>query len=294
MNDTRVLPARLQAKKPSGGSIELLLLRPVEGDALRWEAIVRGKVAESTQLALPGEASARILRDLNDGRKEIAFDLPGGTPELHAYLERWGEVPLPPYIVKQREASPSLEAATDRERYQTVYARVPGSAAAPTAGLHFTEALLEEIGRKGVAIATVTLHIGLGTFQPVRTERIADHPMHREWFEIPEKTAEAVAAAKRRGGRVIAVGTTATRALESAAGADGALKAGAGETDLFIVPGHRFKAVDGLVTNFHLPKSTLLVLVSAFAGCEAIRSVYQEAIRARYRFYSYGDAMLVL
>lgn len=253
--------------------------------------MIKGKITLPVDLLLEGGAVAHVVRETGGGDKEIRFELPEGTPDLDAYLERWGEVPLPPYIVKQRagRSDPS-----DRERYQTVYAKASGSAAAPTAGLHFTTALLEAIRKKGIRIATVTLHVGLGTFQPMREERIADHRMHREWFHIPLETAEAVKGARRIGGRVIAVGTTATRALESASRLDGTIQSGAGETALFITPGYPFKAVDGLITNFHLPKSTLLVLVSAFAGFEAIRTVYREAIRERYRFYSYGDATLIL
>lgn len=295
LNDTRVIPARLQVRKPSGGLIELLLLRPVSAGGVVWEAMVRGKVAVSTTLTLAGGGSARVARDLGEGRKEICFDLPEGYSDLNAYLERWGEMPLPPYIVKKRggKGDPG-DLTDDRARYQTVYARVPGSAAAPTAGLHFTEALLEEVRQKGIRIARVTLHIGTGTFQPMRGEQLSDHEMHREWFQIPAETAEAIAATRRAGGKVVAVGTTATRALESAARPDGIVEPGEGETVLFITPGYRFKVIDGLITNFHLPKSTLLVLVSAFAGCEPIRSVYEEAVRERYRFYSYGDAMLIM
>ena len=253
--------------------------------------LIRGKVTPPTDLLLEEGGVGHVIREVEGGHKEIRFELPENYPDLSAFLERWGEVPLPPYIVKKRadQSDPG-----DRERYQTVYAKVRGSAAAPTAGLHFTTALLEEIRGKGVRTATVTLHVGLGTFQPMREEKITDHRMHREWFQIPPETAEAVSATRQIGGRVIAVGTTATRALESASQPDGTVQPGAGETDLFITPGYRFKTVDGLITNFHLPKSTLLVLVSAFAGGEAIRGVYQEAIRERYRFYSYGDATLIL
>ncbi|NKE69339.1 tRNA preQ1(34) S-adenosylmethionine ribosyltransferase-isomerase QueA [Candidatus Manganitrophus noduliformans] len=291
LNDTRVFPARLRAKKKSGGRIELLLLRPSVSDRDVWEVMMTGKVTPPVDLLLEEGAIAHVVREIDGGHKEIRFELPKGTPDLNAYLERWGEVPLPPYIVKKRAGRSDT---ADRERYQTVYAKASGSAAAPTAGLHFTDALLEEIRRKEIQIATVTLHVGLGTFQPMREERIADHRMHREWFQIPLETAEAVKGARRSGGRVIAVGTTATRALESASRPDGTVQSGAGETELFITPGYHFKAVDGLITNFHLPKSTLLVLVSAFAGGEAVRAVYQEAIRERYRFYSYGDATLIL
>lgn len=291
LNDTRVLPARLRARKKSGGSIELLLLRPASSERESWEVLIRGKIAPPAELFLEGDGIARVIREIDGGHKEVRFDLPKGASDLYAFLERWGEIPLPPYIVKRRGGRHD---PADRERYQTVYAKVPGSAAAPTAGLHFTEAVLDEVRRKGTRIATVTLHVGLGTFQPMREKKIADHKMHREWFQIPPETAEAVSAARQAGGRVIAVGTTVTRTLESAAQPDGTVQPGAGETDLFITPGYRFKAVDGLITNFHLPKSTLMVLVSAFAGHEPIRAVYQEAIRERYRFYSYGDATLII
>lgn len=267
----------------------MLLLRPLEEET--WEVMIKGKMTPPAELLLEEGAVAHIIRTIDGGHKEIRFVLPEGTPDLDTFLERWGEVPLPPYIVKKRAGRSD---PADRERYQTVYAKVSGSAAAPTAGLHFTKALLDEIQRKGIRVAAVTLHVGVGTFQPMREEKIADHSMHREWFHIPSETAEAVETTRRNGGRVIAVGTTATRALESASRSDGTVQSGAGETDLFITPGYHFKAVDGLITNFHLPKSTLLVLVSAFAGGEAIRAVYREAIRERYRFYSYGDATLIL
>jgi len=294
LNDSRVFPARLRAKKRSGGLIELLLLHPTSLDRKSWEVMIKGKVSPPTDLLLPGGGVGEVVREIDGGRKEIRFHLPAGTSDLDAYLERWGEVPLPPYIVKKRAGERRQSDPTDRERYQTVYAKVSGSAAAPTAGLHFTGALLQEIVRTGVRIASITLHVGLGTFQPMREERITDHRIHREWFQIPRETAEAVQTTRRAGGRVVAVGTTATRALESASFPDGTVREGAGETALFITPGYTFKVVDGLITNFHLPKSTLLVLVSAFAGYGAIRTIYQEAIRERYRFYSYGDAMLIL
>jgi S-adenosylmethionine:tRNA ribosyltransferase-isomerase len=262
--------------------------------------MVKGKIVPPADLLLEEGGIGHVIREIDGGHKEIRFDLPEAMPDLYTFLERWGEVPLPPYIVKKRagrwpeKRSGHQSDPADRDRYQTVYAKDWGSAAAPTAGLHFTKTLLEGIRKKGIRIAAVTLHVGLGTFQPMREERIADHRMHREWFNIPFETVEAVQATRRTGGRVIAVGTTATRALESASRPDGTVQSGAGETDLFITPGYRFKAVDGLITNFHLPKSTLLVLVSAFAGYEEIRAVYQEAIRERYRFYSYGDATLIL
>ncbi len=269
----------------------MLLLRPSSPDGATWEVLIKGKVAPSTDLLLEGGAIGSVLREIDGGDKEVRFQLPEGYSDLMQFLDRWGEVPLPPYIVKKREGRNDQ---ADRERYQTVYAKISGSCAAPTAGLHFTEAVLDEIRRKGVRIAAVTLHVGPGTFQPMREEKISDHRMHREWFQIPPETAQAVSATRQIGGRVIAVGTTVVRTLESASQGDGTVQPGTGETDLFITPGYRFKVIDGLVTNFHLPKSTLLVLVSAFAGIEAIRALYQEAIRERYRFYSYGDATLIL
>ncbi|HZR45355.1 MAG TPA: tRNA preQ1(34) S-adenosylmethionine ribosyltransferase-isomerase QueA, partial [Candidatus Manganitrophaceae bacterium] len=213
--------------------------------------------------------------------------------DFYAFLEEWGEVPLPPYIVRKRGAAERV-APSDQKRYQTVYAEKWGSVAAPTAGLHFSERLLDEIKAKGIPTATVTLHIGLDTFRPIRTEKLDEHVMHREWFNLPPPTAEAIQETRKKGGRVVAVGTTVTRVLESVAKPDGRVEAGSGETGLFITPGYRFNGIDALLTNFHLPKSTLLVLVSAFAGVEVVRALYEEAIREKYRFYSYGDAMLIL
>ncbi|MFQ5781371.1 MAG: tRNA preQ1(34) S-adenosylmethionine ribosyltransferase-isomerase QueA, partial [Nitrospiria bacterium] len=299
-NDTRVFPARLYAKKRSGNRIELLLLRPrrrqidpEEGMLSEcWEVLARGKGVAPVDLLFDGKAEGRLIHDLGEGRRELVIHLPTNRyHDIYAFLEEWGEVPLPPYIIKRKggETNPS-----DRDRYQTVYAKRRGSAAAPTAGLHFTEKLIKAIREKGVPTAAITLHIGLDTFQPIRSEKIRDHKMHREWFQIPKSTADLINATRARGGRVLAVGTTVTRVLETASQPNGLIQAGKGETDLFITPGVRFKGTDALITNFHLPRSTLLVLVSAFAGDEAIRSVYREAIRRRYRFYSYGDAMLIL
>lgn len=277
----------------------MLLLHPISGPSadkegkIRWEVLIKGKAAPPTELVLEEGATAQVVRNLEGGRKELVFTFSGETyPDIYPFLERWGEIPLPPYILRKRdnkEADPS-----DRTRYQTVYASNWGSAAAPTAGLHFTDRLLGALRERGIKTATVTLHIGLDTFQPIRVEKLRNHAMHRERFQIPEATADAIHAARRNGGRVIAVGTTVTRALESASRTDGTVPPTKGETELFITPGYHFKAVDGMITNFHLPKSTLLVLVAAFAGSDAIRSVYQEAIERRYRFYSYGDAMLIL
>ena len=261
--------------------------------------LIRGRVTGPLRLADGAVATPIDRRGAGVWAVEIA--LPPGDADLYAFLDRHGEVPLPPYISKRRGKPAD---AADRERYQTVYAKVVGSAAAPTAGLHFTSALLDDLRLLGVQTATITLHIGLDTFRTIQAARLEEHSMHRERFFVPPEAAAAIRATHKRGGRVVAVGTTVVRALESHAKPDGAIDAGEGnagtddanmgETDLFITPGFRFSAVDALITNFHLPKSTLLVLVSAFAGREAIRTLYEEAIRNRYRFFSYGDAMLIL
>jgi S-adenosylmethionine:tRNA ribosyltransferase-isomerase len=264
--------------------------------------MVKGKVREATDLFFEGKVLGRFLKDLGGGRREVVIHLPlDQYQDVYAFLEKWGEIPLPPYILKRRKAerdnrprSAEFSEQADRERYQTVYAKRWGSAAAPTAGLHFTDPLLKTIRKKGIQTATVTLHIGLDTFQPIRSEKIQDHVMHREWFQVSEETAALINTTRESGGRVIAVGTTATRVLETVTLPGEHIQAGEGETGLFITPGYRFKGTDALITNFHLPKSTLLVLLSAFAGEEAIRSVYREAITRRYRFYSYGDAMFVV
>jgi S-adenosylmethionine:tRNA ribosyltransferase-isomerase len=278
-NDTRVVPARLPARKPTGGRVELLLERVTGGD----EALVQirgGKgLATGTALETAGGAVVVLGRDADLWR--VRF--PG--PPL-AVLERHGQVPLPPYI--EREAD-----ADDRDRYQSVLARVPGSVAAPTASLHFDAPLLARLEQQGVRRATVTLHVGAGTFQPVRTEDPARHHMHSEYCEVPPATCEAVAATRAAGGRVVAIGTTVVRTLESAATPDGVLQPGARDTDIFIRPGHRWRVVDALLTNFHLPESTLLMLVCAFAGYRATLAAYRHAVANRYRFFSYGDAMFV-
>jgi len=281
--------------------LEVLLLRSLsppreEAGRLneRWEALVRGKAVAPVDLTFSGGAIGRVSRDLTGGRKELLLSLPSEMyRDIYCFLEEWGEVPLPPYIIRKRGAADQT-APSDRRRYQTVYAEKWGSVAAPTAGLHFTERLFGEIKAKGVQTAAVTLHIGLDTFQPIRTEKIDAHVMHREWFDVPGPTAEAIQEARKRDGRVIAVGTTVTRVLESVSRRDGDVQSGSGETSLFITPGYHFNGIDVLITNFHLPKSTLLVLVSAFAGIEVVRALYEEAIREKYRFYSYGDAMLIL
>ncbi len=280
-NDTRVIKARLFGRKPSGGKVEVLVERILA--PRRALALVRTSHSPKTGAQfLFGESPAvtAAVRGRHEDFFELEFDA-----DIVAVLDRLGHVPLPPYIAHADDA-------TDEARYQTVYARTPGAVAAPTAGLHFTEELLDRLRRKGVRCAHVTLHVGAGTFQPVRVERIADHVMHSEWYRVDADAARSVNEARAAGRRVTAVGTTSLRALESAA-RDGELRAGARDTRLFITPGFRFRIVDRLVTNFHLPKSTLLMLVSAFAGLDRIRSAYAHAVAQRYRFFSYGDAMLL-
>jgi len=278
-NDTRVIPARLFGQKASGGKLEILVERVL--DEYRVLAHVRSSKSPKpgTEILVEGGGRAEML-----ARHDALFELRFDEPAL-ALLDRVGHMPLPPYIVRADDAA-------DRERYQTVYAQRSGAVAAPTAGLHFDEALLESIRAKGVETAFVTLHVGAGTFQPVRVERIEDHPMHREWLEVSQGVVDAVAACRARGGRVIAVGTTSVRSLESAA-RDGQLKAFSGDTDIFIYPGRPFHVVDALVTNFHLPESTLLMLVSAFAGYPETMAAYAAAVENGYRFFSYGDAMYI-
>ena len=300
LNETRVRSARLLGRRSSGGAVELLLLEPlVDPDlgagqvAAQWSAMARpaARLRAGEQLSLEGGALvARMVR--RDGALWCVEIRDPGRPgqSVDELLERCGRVPLPPYI--ERTADDPRE-ADDRERYQTVYARVAGAVAAPTAGLHFTPSLLTEITERGIEIAKLSLHVGLGTFLPVTTEDTRDHDMHSEAFELPEATVQAVAECRGRGGRVVAVGTTSVRALESRADEEGQLSAGSGRTSLFIEPGYRFRVVDGLLTNFHLPRSTLLLLVSAFAGRERVLELYSQAIAAGYRFYSFGDAMLL-
>jgi S-adenosylmethionine:tRNA ribosyltransferase-isomerase len=290
LNDTRVIPARLHGHKPSGGRVELLLLHPAPAageDA--WVCLYSAakplKPGARVRLDRDPAAEAEVVARDEEARLTCRFHVPGG---LAAALERLGEVPLPPYIRR-----PAGEEPGDRERYQTIYARVPGAVAAPTAGLHFTPALLERLRAAGVETAALTLHVGPGTFAPVRTDDVAGHRMHAEAFAVPPATAAAVTAAVRAGRPVVAVGTTVVRALESAAAEDGTVRPGAGATALFITPGYRFKAVQGLVTNFHLPRSTLLMLVSALCGRERLLAAYAEAVARGYHFYSFGDAMLV-
>ncbi len=281
LNDTRVIKARLSGHKESGGQVEVLVERVL--DAHRALAHVRASKSPKagTVLRLAQGIQAEVT-----GRSDDLFELRfAGDAPVFELLERHGQLPLPPYITHAPQSD-------DEARYQTVYARNPGAVAAPTAGLHFDAAMLEALKSKGAAIAYVTLHVGAGTFQPLRDDDIARHVMHSEWYHLGEETVSAIRSAQVRGGRVLAVGTTCLRTLE-AAGEGGDLQAGSGETKLFITPGYRFRTVDRLITNFHLPKSTLLMLVSAFAGSENIRRAYRHAIASRYRFFSYGDAMLL-
>ena len=284
LNQTRVIPARLYARKPTGGRVELLLLR--RRDDLTWEALVGGKgLAVGKSLQVENGPGAEILQELSNSERIIRFEQP-----IEPFFPQVGNVPLPPYI---------HEKLTDPERYQTVYAREPGSAAAPTAGLHFTPRLLSELQTQGVQLAYVTLHVGLDTFAPVTEPDPEEHQIHTEWCELPLETADLINAARKKGGRIIAVGTTSVRTLESAArysymGCLPKIAPYSDRTDLFILPGFRFALVDAMITNFHLPKSTLLMLVSAFAGREAVLRTYEAAKQEGYRFYSFGDAMLIL
>ena len=279
LNQTRVIPARLYARKvPSGGKVELLLLN--KRDAQTWEALVGGKkMAVDSRFELENGAQGKIVDQLDGARRLVWFE-----QQIEAMLEKIGNVPLPPYI---------HETLNDPERYQTIYAQISGSAAAPTAGLHFTPQLLDDIRQQGVGIAYVVLHVGLDTFAPVNVANPADHPIHSEWCHLPPVTAQAVNKTREQGGRVVAVGTTSVRVLESAASTSRTVKAFDGATDLFILPGYEFRTVDALITNFHLPRSTLLMMVSAFAGRERILAAYQAAIDREYRFYSFGDAMFI-
>ena len=293
VNDTRVLKARLFGRKQTGGHVEVFVERVLGRDEVLAQVRASHSPREGATLAIGGVEATVVERRGPFFR--LRFE---DCADVFALLERHGSVPLPPYIDHVPEAA-------DEARYQTVYARAAGAVAAPTAGLHFDAPLLARLRARGVAVASVTLHVGAGTFQPVRESDLAAHEMHSEWYTIAESTVATVAAARERGGRVVAVGTTTLRALESAAAAgngaqfanaaDGAafLRAGAGETRLFILPGYRFRIVDALITNFHLPRSTLLMLVSAFGGSDNIRRAYRHAIEKRYRFYSYGDAMLI-
>ncbi|MBE6982662.1 MAG: tRNA preQ1(34) S-adenosylmethionine ribosyltransferase-isomerase QueA [Ruminococcaceae bacterium] len=283
MNDSRVLPARLLGKRPSGGAVELLLLRDMGNK--KWECLAKpGRKLQPGQEVIfgNGELTATILEVLADGNRLVEFHFEGIFLEV---LERLGKMPLPPYIKAQLE---------DQERYQTVYSREVGSAAAPTAGLHFTQELLDKLKVKGVCLAFVTLHVGLGTFRPVKVENINDHHMHSELCILPEETADILNKTRKTGGRIICVGTTSCRTLESLASDDGTFVPGSKWTDIFIYPGYAFRAMDGLITNFHLPESTLVMLVSAFAGRENVLQAYSEAVQEKYRFFSFGDAMLII
>ena len=282
LNESRVLPARLLGHRSTGGAVEVLLLRDL-GDG-KWECLTRPgrKTQPGTALSFgDGELTATVVDAVADGNKIVQFHYDGIFLEV---LERLGKMPLPPYIKAELQ---------DQERYQTVYSRELGSAAAPTAGLHFTKELLQQIADMGVKIGYVTLHVGLGTFRPVKEDEIEDHPMHSEFCIIPEETARMVNETKANGGRVICIGTTSCRTVESFADVDGTLRAQSGWTDIFIYPGYKFKCMDALVTNFHLPESTLIMLVSALAGREHILNAYKIAVENRYRFFSFGDAMFI-
>lgn len=282
LNDSRVLPARLIGRRESGGAAEVLLLTD-KGDKT-WECLVRPgrKLREGARVTFgDGELTAEVTAVLPDGNRLVKFEYEGIFLEV---LERLGKMPLPPYIKEELQ---------DRERYQTVYSREVGSAAAPTAGLHFTKELLEEVRRMGVKVCYVTLHVGLGTFRPVGEENLEEHDMHSEYCTISQETADTINETKQNGGRVICVGTTSCRTLESWASDDGTMKASAGWTNIYIYPGYRFKVMDALVTNFHLPQSTLIMLVSALAGREHVLAAYEDAVRDRYRFFSFGDAMFI-
>jgi S-adenosylmethionine:tRNA ribosyltransferase-isomerase len=283
INDTKVIPARLYGhREGTDALVEILLLKRRENDI--WETLVRpGKKCRPGAVIRFGDGllTGQVLDVVDDGNRLIRFSYEGIFEEI---LDQLGEMPLPPYITHKLK---------DKNRYQTVYAKHEGSAAAPTAGLHFTEELLREVQERGVNIARVTLHVGLGTFRPVKVEDVTEHHMHSEFYLIDESQAKQINETKKNGGRVICVGTTSCRTLESAAEEDGTLKAGSGWTDIFIYPGYRFKIMDGLITNFHLPESTLIMLVSAFAGKDHVLKAYEEAVKERYRFFSFGDAMFI-
>ena len=284
INNTRVIPARLYGEREeTGGKVEILLLKR-KGDDV-WETLVKpGKKARiGTRLTFGGGLlKGQVIDIVDEGNRLIRFSYEGIFEEI---LDQLGQMPLPPYITHELK---------DKNRYQTVYAKYDGSAAAPTAGLHFTKELLQEIRDMGVSIAEVTLHVGLGTFRPVKVDDVLDHHMHSEFFQISEEAADLINTTRKNGGRIISVGTTSTRTLESAAEADGTLHAKSGWTDIFIYPGYQFKVIDGLITNFHLPESMLVMLVSALAGRKHVMAAYEEAVKERYRFFSFGDAMLII
>ena len=283
LNNTKVIPARLLGEREgTGGHVEVLLLKRKEADV--WETLVKpGKKCKPGQRLTFGDGllKAEVLETVEEGNRLIRFEYEGIFEEV---LDKLGEMPLPPYITHKLK---------DKNRYQTVYAKYEGSAAAPTAGLHFTQELLQQIADKGIKIAYVTLHVGLGTFRPVKEENVLEHHMHSEFYMVEESEAKKINDTKAAGGRVICVGTTSCRTIESATGEDGILKAGSGWTEIFIYPGYRFKILDCLITNFHLPESTLVMLVSALAGREHVLHAYEEAIKERYRFFSFGDAMFI-
>ncbi len=282
LNDSRVLPARLIGHRPTGGACEVLLLVDKGGDL--WECLVRPgrKLKPGAQVIFgDGQLTATVEEELNDGKRAVRFHYQGIFLEI---LEQLGRMPLPPYIKAELQ---------DQERYQTVYSKVVGSAAAPTAGLHFTPELLEQVREMGVKVCYVTLHVGLGTFRPVKAEEITDHEMHSEFCQISQETADIINETKRNGGRVICVGTTSCRTVESFAAEDGTMSERSGWTSIFIYPGYKFKVLDALITNFHLPQSTLIMLVSALAGREHVLAAYEEAVREKYRFFSFGDAMFI-
>lgn len=283
INDTKVIPARLIGEKEdTGAKIEVLLLKRQENDI--WETLVRpGKKTKiGTRIRFgDGLLIGEVVRVVEEGNRLVKFYYEGIFEEI---LDRLGQMPLPPYITHELQ---------DKNRYQTVYAKYEGSAAAPTAGLHFTKELLKQIEEKGIVIAKVTLHVGLGTFRPVKVDNITEHHMHSEFYQIDPEQAEKINRTKKQGGRVVCVGTTSCRTVESAAGEDGFVKPGSGNTEIFIYPGYRFKALDALITNFHLPESTLIMLVSALAGREYVLKAYEEAVREGYRFFSFGDAMFI-
>lgn len=284
LNNTKVIPARLLGEREgTGAHVEVLLLKRREGDV--WETLVKPgkKCKPGTRLSFgEGVLKAEVLETVEEGNRLIHFEYEGIWEEV---LDRLGEMPLPPYITHKLQ---------DRNRYQTVYAKYEGSAAAPTAGLHFTKELLEQIEKKGVNIAYVTLHVGLGTFRPVKEENVLEHHMHSEFYQVTEEAARKINTTKKAGGRIICVGTTSCRTIESAADEKGEVHPGSDNTEIFIYPGYRFKVLDALITNFHLPESTLVMLVSALAGRENVLNAYQEAIKERYRFFSFGDAMFIV
>ena len=287
MNNSKVIPARMfGTKEITGAKVEFLLIKRIKDDI--WEAMVRpGKklhVGDRVSFTDDGALSAEILEHSEGGTRIVRFEYEG---DFHELLDRIGKIPLPPYIERESDEE-------DKERYQTVYCKEEGSVAAPTAGLHFTQELIEKALQKGVRIAYVTLHVGIGTFRPVKCEIIEEHKMHFEEYEVDEENAAIINETKKAGGRIISVGTTSTRTVESASSENGTVMAGHGSTDIFIYPGYRFKVIDSLITNFHLPKSTLLMLVSALYNREHILEAYKEAVEQKYRFFSYGDAMLII